>query len=107
MTSASAVLTTWVPSPTDTVPATASIATVTKMVFPAATVTPVWVSVFVGVLPLFAVPMFASLMVSITVILNGLDAAETAPTASVAFAVITCVPTLSGVVTLTPMVLLA
>jgi len=82
-------------------------ATVTKMVFPAATVTPVWVRVFVVLLPLFAVPMDVCLMVLITVMLNGLEAAETAPIASVAFAVITCVPTLRGVVTLTPTVLLA
>src|SRR5439155_1245276 len=68
---------------------------------------PVWQRVVVVLLPLFAVPMVACLMVLITVMLNGLEAAETAPIASVAFAVITCVPTLRGVVTLTPTVLLA
>src|SRR5207253_8773277 len=112
VTSASFVLLLLPPLPlslTVTVCVPPSMATVTKMVFPIATVTPtpVWVRVVVVLFPLFAVPMGACLMVLITVMFNGLEAAETAPIASVAFAVITCVPTLSGVVTLTPVVLFA
>ena len=51
--------------------------------------------------------MLVTLMVLITVMYKGPEAAETAPAASVAFAVMICVPRVNGVVTLTPTELLA
>ena len=79
-----------------------SMATVTKTVFPAATSTPVSLRVLAVTLPVLAVPMSVSLMVLISVMLDGAEEPETFPAVSMAFAVMVCGPRANGAVTLTP-----
>ena len=83
-----------------------SMATVTKIVFPTATFTDDTAKLLAVELS-DAVPMFVSVMVETIVMLSAPEDAETFPNASVAVAVIRCVPTLSALVAVTPILVLA